>query len=378
MAVKRREEQCCCTSSLICKIGDETEDTFCMLVSKDDSLLYTGHHGKVNLWRCSHVSSQSKTTWTLQKTISTPVKGDVTSVCEVFNEEKLLAIAVDNSIVFYNQQSPDAPVQQVSFNKEEVNQLDVNFQGNSICACDDSGEIKVIDVKSFQVLKTLRCHDNICATVKYVTRKPWELISGGLDCKLIRWDFNRGRPLSVLNQVDIISNSNDKSLSNSAEGGSYSINPPMIHSIDTFPSTSTVICGLGNGMIAAYGLISGKGMDLLCVETFHSTSIACVCCVEVPRREAKFKDQFVVSGGNDGQICVVQFRKEEPSKEPTKPLLKNICQLILATQWNNGSKINWITVQRPSVMEATEHQVLRVFVADQTSSVSVYDCSILC
>ena len=348
-----------------------------MFVSRDGSLLYTGHHGKVNIWKCNRVSTHSKATWTLEKTVYTPVKGDVTSMCEVFDDNNLLAIAVDNSIVFYNQRNLNEPVQQVSFNKQEVNQLDVHFKGTSICACDDSGEIKVIDLKSFQVLKTLRGHDNICATVKFVTRKPWELISGGLDCKLIRWDFNRGRPLTVLNQVDLISNSDDKSLSMGS--GSYSINPPMIHSIDMFPSTSTVICGLGNGMIAAYGLRSGKEMDLLCMETFHSSSIACVCCIEVPKKEAKLIDQFVISGGNDGKICVVEFRKEEPSTEkfPAKPSLRSIFQLTLATHWNNSSKINWISVQSPSVIEATEHQVLRVFVADQTSSVSVYDCSML-
>lgn len=359
-----------CTSALLCKVGVEIDDTFCLSVSKNGSRLYTGHHEKVKIWKFEQERTPLKSGWEFERTIVIPVKDDVMCICEAVDKDsQLLLISVGSSIIFYNH-NLDEPIRQVSFNEQDINQLDVHSNGHLVCVCDDSGDVRVFDVKSFSLLKTLRSHDNICSTVKFVPRKPWELISGGLDCKLIRWDFNRGRPLTILNQVDLLPNSDDTDVS-----GNYSINPPMVHCIDIFPLTSTVVCGLGNGTILAYSLRSGKEVDLLSVGTFHSKSVACVCCVEITKPETKTTDQFVVSGGNDGNICVIQFKKENEFLPKLKKQTAGTGHCLeLTTQWDNQSKINWVSVLNCNV-DKTE-SVLRVFVADLTSSVSVYHCTI--
>ena len=44
--------------------------------------------------------------------------------------------------------------------------------------------------------KTLRRgHSNICAALAFRPHRPWELLSGGLDSTVVRWDFSRLRTL---------------------------------------------------------------------------------------------------------------------------------------------------------------------------------------
>jgi hypothetical protein len=48
--------------------------------------------------------------------------------------------------------------------------------------------------------KTLRRgHSNICSSVAFRPHRPWEVLSGGLDAAVVRWDFSRLRPLHTWN-----------------------------------------------------------------------------------------------------------------------------------------------------------------------------------
>lgn len=112
-------------------------------------------------------------------------------------------------------------------NAEEVNSVAVSAaNGGWLAAGDDAGEVQVISlapsggsssspadgaggVAAAAVLlrperpasyKTLRRgHSNICAAVAFRPHRPWELLSGGLDSTVVRWDFNRLRPLQSWN-----------------------------------------------------------------------------------------------------------------------------------------------------------------------------------
>jgi WD40 repeat protein len=67
----------------------------------------------------------------------------------------------------------------MDFNTDEINQIRVNEKGAFVAACDDSGEIKVMDVrKGHALFKTLRGHDNICASIVFRPRTSWDLLSG--------------------------------------------------------------------------------------------------------------------------------------------------------------------------------------------------------
>jgi WD40 repeat protein len=92
-----------------------------------------------------------------------------------------------------------SPLHTYSFNSEEINQVAVNHKGTFLAAADDSGEIKVINLQNHKLFKTLQgVHSNICSSAVFHPRRPWEVVSGGLDSKIVKWDFSRGRPLHVV------------------------------------------------------------------------------------------------------------------------------------------------------------------------------------
>lgn len=44
---------------------------------------------------------------------------------------------------------------------------------------------------SIVVLQRLLGHENICSCVKFRPKSPWSVVTGGLDCMLILWDFKK-------------------------------------------------------------------------------------------------------------------------------------------------------------------------------------------
>ncbi len=337
-------------SGVFCKFGDEsTTDTLSVYVHH--GTVFTGHYSKLNIW--TRAQNESKTKWDKSSSLITPVEGSVNSICHcnvTSKNQSLLIVSIDNSIAFYDSDNLTVPLCCVCHNRDEINQLTVNAKGSILGACDDSGEIKLIGTSSFEVTKTLAVHINICSTLQFIHRKPWELISGGLDCKVVRWDFNRGRPLCVLDQ-------NELSIS---KIGNCSINPPMVHTLDVFVSTSMVVCGLGNGTVCVYALRSGRNVDLLCASELHSASISCVCAVEVPMSSTKVIEQFVVSGGDDKKVCVSKLTVKDQSTTRSPHYLEVLSQV------NHDSKINCLTFHRTCVE-------LIIFVADLTCYITVYE-----
>ena len=339
------------STHLCCKFKDESANETLSVCVSQDGAVFTGHDSKLNVWIRTQDDSKTKSCkWSKTGTLITPTKGDVNAICEATTASRgLLIFSLDNCILFYDRQNLTEHLRQVCHSKDEINQLSVNAKGNLLCACDDSGEIKLIDTSSYQVVKTLTAHDNICSTVKFIPRKPWEILSGGLDCKLIRWDFNRGRSLCSLNQSEL-SNSNF---------GNCAINPPMVHTLDVFPSTSIVVCGLGNGTVCVYSMKGGRDMELMCTSDLHSASISCVCAMEVSKSDSKIVDQFVVSGGDDKRLCVSKLVVEDGSKAGRK------YHLELLSQVNHGSKINCLALHRNC-------KQFLIFIVDLTCFVSVY------
>jgi len=241
-------------ASLVTKLHTKANDTLCVCSIKDGTALLTAHDASlVKIWSTEDGS--------LVHNVQTPVQGCASCVCASPITEHNFMVSVDDTVLVYDHRDLLTPAHQFNFNQEEVNEIDVHPKGNFLSSCDDGGDIKVIDVGNAKLFKTLsRQHSNICSTVKFHPRKPWELISGGLDCNLVRWDFNRGRALSPISVSDEEC---------SKQFGMYTINPPMVHSIDTL--NSSVVCGLGNGSIAVYSL-QGKTLIPKCSAALHSAS----------------------------------------------------------------------------------------------------------
>lgn len=325
------------------------DEVMCLFVSREQSIL-TGHEESMLLiWS---IDVESKNT-SLRESISLPLKGSVTCVSQ-FPHTNALALSVDRSILIYDYVIVDNVIATLSlkdqfcFNQEEINQIDIHPKGSFLCSCDDSGEVKVIDLDNKKILHTLtQFHDSICSTVKFSSKKPWELVSGGLDCTIGRWDFNRGRLLANVSTKD------------SASSDIFLVNPPMVHSLDMLCAHNSIACGLGDGRLVIYSLKSPKGIDLVCQTHPHLNSIACVRCIDV-KDATNSTTTIVVSVGNDRVMCVHKLVHKEGQSKCTAPLdltlIGKICYI---------SKVNWV--------EILCIDTIFIFTADVSGSVSVYN-----
>ncbi|KAJ9565927.1 hypothetical protein OSB04_001893 [Centaurea solstitialis] len=98
------------------------------------------------------------------------------------------------------------PLESYNYNKEEINQITCNSKSSFLAAADDAGDIKPLVVNG---VCSLHIHFSlvsltyfqICSSVQFLPWRPWEVITGGLDSKLIMWDFSKGRPFKVMDLV---------------------------------------------------------------------------------------------------------------------------------------------------------------------------------
>lgn len=332
------------------KLNSEKEDTLC-LCAHPTGVLYSGHDSCYVQWKDG------------KRVETVPLTGTVNCITCSPLDDNFLSVAADNAVLLYDRRSTSKTLQKFTFNQEEINQTALNEKGNFLAACDDSGEVKIIDLESNKLYKTLtKHHTNICNTVQFRPTKPSELITGALDCTVIRWDYTRNQPL-------------DKISMQLGEYDSYSINPPMVHTISITGHGNTFVCALGNGSIAVYKILGKNLTRLACMKKLHD-----VCCSHL--QHAQFND-CVLSGGNDGKVLMFRIIEEEakdtsqrrpaagktsgkgkskrkppPDETSAKPLV----DVDVALSLPHGSKVNWITSADSG----------HVYVADQTKYISVY------
>ena len=365
------------------KIDTGEEDVFCLCPYIPQGGLASGHSSKVKVW-----SKDSS----LYHEIIPPVHGDVTCILTTPTH---LFISVDSSLILYDHHDLATPTETCRYNSEEINQLTTNTSANYLLSADDSGDVSVIDISNLAIggksklyKKCKRHHTNICSSVTFHPLKHWEMVSGGLDCQLVLWDYSRGRRLASLNMQE--------------EGsGGYMVNPPMVHSVCSLGGNRPVIAaGLGNGSICICQL-SGSDISLISTVQPHSNSIASVICIgnkepfkmdsqakgDKARGDEETCTDLVISGGNDGRIICSPVLKTTPkAATPSKlatpskstsshkskgsshktPPTYRISEEPLSIH-EHGSKVNWLT-ELPD-WSPGKHVV---GVADQTSNITLY------
>lgn len=340
------------------KLNTEREDTSCLCIHPTGAL-YSGHNSCYMQWKdCKLIESVSLSGGVVNSITCSPL------------DDNFLSVAVDNVVVLYDRRSTSKPVQEFQFNQEEINQTALNEKGNFLAACDDSGEVKIIDLENNRLYKTLtKHHTNICNSVQFRPTKSSELITGALDCTVIRWDYTKNQPL-------------DKISMQLGEHDSYSINPPMVHAISISTHGNTFVCGLGNGSVAVYKILGKNITRLACMRKLHD-----VCCSHLQHAQfSDIKGDCLLSGGNDGKVLLFKIVEEE-AKEPSQNGLrkqaagkavgkgkskrkltpdgisvKPVVDIDVTMSLSHGSKVNWITSADSGHM----------YVADQTQYISVY------
>ncbi|XP_010538578.1 PREDICTED: WD repeat-containing protein 53 isoform X2 [Tarenaya hassleriana] len=312
----------------------------------------------------------------------------VSSLCFKTGNENVLYVSSGNEIKCFDVQAMDAaswkPLECYSYNKDEINQVVCNGKSSFVASADDAGDVKIIDVGQKCLYKTLRAgHTSICSTVQFIPWRPWEVITGGLDSKLVMWDFSKGRPQKI---VDFGSDTHSGQCLNPAFVHSVAI--PEVDMLDKLDKICVV--ARGDGVVDLINIESelndikskassstrprkgaastskrnsessnqnGKRRVHLDYSVGgHSAAVSCVAFSLF--RE---KGRFVISGGNDKTVKVWDCFKCLDSDRAGKN------SELLHLNINLRKKVNWLCTT-PSDSE-------NLVVCDTTRVVKVYSVS---
>ncbi|PIA33939.1 hypothetical protein AQUCO_03900061v1 [Aquilegia coerulea] len=267
-------------------------------------------------------------------------------------------------------------------------EISCSSKSTFLAAADDSGDIKIIDIRQHCLYKTLRSeHTSICSSVQFLPWRPWEAITGGLDAKLVMWDFSKGRPCKIM----------DFGLPEmeSRSSGGQCFNPAFIHAI-AIPEVDMLdrsgkVCAVarGDGVVDVIDIeaelaslksksstksgkvpLSRSGNINASASTTpldqkkgrrihfdsslggHTSAVSCVSFSSFGER-----GRYIISGGNDASVKVWDWSKSMDAGENNRSDL--LCQDIKLSK-----KVNWLCTT-PSDSE-------NLVVCDTSKVVKVY------
>ncbi|CAD5334060.1 unnamed protein product [Arabidopsis thaliana] len=293
----------------------------------------------------------------------------VSSLCN----ENILYASCGNEIKSFDVHMLSAtswkPLESYNYNKDEVNQVVCNGRSSFLASADDSGDVKIIDIGQKCLYKTLRAgHTSICSSVQFIPWRPWEVITGGLDSKLVLWDFSKGRSQKI---IDFGSDTNNNS--------GQCLNPAFVHSI-AIPEMDMVdkldkICAVarGDGIVnlinieselsrkgtSSKGSSSNNVIKRVCLDYSVGGHNAAVSCVAFSQFQEK--GRFLISGGNDKTVKIWDcFKCLDPNNN-------NNNRDLLHLNINLSKKVNWLCTNQSD----SENLV----VCDTTRVIKVYSIS---
>ncbi|XP_042501628.1 WD repeat-containing protein 53 isoform X1 [Macadamia integrifolia] len=281
------------------------------------------------------------------------------------------------------------PLNSYSYNKDEINQVACSSKSSFLAAADDSGEIKIIDIRQQCLYKTLRAgHSSICSSVQFVPWRPWEVITGGLDAKLVMWDFSKGRPCKikdfgmdcngnegqcfnpafvhalVIPDMDMLEKTNKICVVARGDGGvdvidieSELANVKLKGSLQHRKgSQSRSIASTSNSNTASLDQNRGSSFHLDYGLGGHTAAVSCVAFSLFGER-----GKFIVSGGNDALVKVWDWSKHLDAGQNSSSTN------LLTLNINLKKKVNWLCT--------TPNDSENLVVCDTSKVVKVYSIS---
>jgi len=290
---------------------------------------------------------------------------EVVSLCSHPEDTNLFFVATDKYVHFYDERvSLTAHQHKFVENADEVNRIQTNKQGH-LAACDDAGEIKIYDLKTNSVFRSLRRkHTNICSCLTFLPEsRSDELITGGLDSQLFVWDYKRVKVLQSINSQELLSELGDDSV--------YMFNPPLVYGVDIAADGKTFAAGLGNGTLQLFKVLKGKRI-LAPYAVLNRHSSVGVSEVSFVKPQATDSSSYLVTGGNDGIVNLWCVPVDAPSKKAKKlpPISNKVYEEeemdgMLVASMDTHSKVNFIANAHISDQRFA-------FVCDQTSSLKYF------
>ncbi|TXG47650.1 hypothetical protein EZV62_026944 [Acer yangbiense] len=318
----------------------------------------------------------------------------ITSLCFKSGNEDVVYVSSGKEVKSFDLHMATSwkPLESYNYNKEEINQIACNSKSSFLACADDSADVKIIDIRQHCLYKTLRAgHSNICSSVQFIPWRPWEVITGGLDSKLVMWDFSKGRSNKIVDFGLPDMNNNN---------GGQCYNPAFVHAIavpdvDMLDRTDEIcVVARGDGAIDVINIESelntvrsknstkgrkgsksiskentqaaemenldqngGKRLHLDYSLGGHTAAASCVAFSLFGER-----GKYVISGGNDKSVKVWDC-----SKFPYAGQTTGINNDLVHMNINLGRKVNWLCTS-PNDSE-------NLVVCDTSRVVKVYSVS---
>lgn len=261
------------------------------------------------------------------------------------------------------------PVESFSISKEEINCISVNELDSLLAAADDSGTVKVLDLQTKNVCRTLQRHTNICSAVTFRPSRPQSLVSCGLDMQVMLWNMQKTRPLWITNLQHLAQDEED--MENHQSAGQL-FNPPLVHSLSVSSCGNVFCCGAEDGKIRLFQISGTRFEEELCFKA-HTQGVSQVSFFEQDPGKT-----ILLSGGNDGRVCLWDISKDTTQPQKQKRNSRRSSSNVKIRQmaevaprvssklcYEHGEKVNWILGA-----ELQGNKV--VLVADPSSSISMY------
>uniref|UniRef100_H3A806 WD repeat domain 53 n=1 Tax=Latimeria chalumnae TaxID=7897 RepID=H3A806_LATCH len=349
----------------------------CLGASSEGLVVSGAEEGELTLWNCD---GRSVNRVRLDG-------GDV--ACVTFSPQcpYRLYASHGETVTILDTRSLKAPVEQFCVNEEEVNSLSVNETEGFLAAGDDSGAIRIIDLSSKKLSRSLRRHTNICSSVAFRPQRPQSLISCGLDMQVMLWNLQKARPVCVINLQEL---SQDEVKQQTV--GDQLFNPPLVHSVAVAPCGNVFACGAEDGKVRVFHVTMGTQFEHQLQFKAHRQGVGHVQFWPAPSHP-----YWLLSGGNDGKVAVWDVseggskrhkatgrsgyrrkgRKGHCAKEQAISVedhhqgVTECCENTIGQDFlpkfsiDHDNKVNWLCAVE---IRGTQS----ILVADQSSSISVY------
>lgn len=164
--------------------GGHSASVLCLAAGSEGPAASGGERGELALWGRDGVPAG--------RLRLAPAEDDVAALAFSPRRPHHLYAAHGAAVALLDVRALREPVERLRFNEDEINCLALADGGDLLAAADDSGAVKVVDLESEKVVRSLR-HANICSSVAFRPRRPQSLVSCGLDMQVTLY---RGRVMA--------------------------------------------------------------------------------------------------------------------------------------------------------------------------------------
>lgn len=328
-------------------------------------------------------------------------KEEEISYLRCLNDAQLLA-AVSQSICVVDMTSAKLIYECKQF-RDCVNTFDTNKVGNCLASGDDSGEIKLFDLRAsansseqLSLTKTLHGHDNICYAIKFNPANDKELFSGSFDCSALKWDLRfvkkstKSKQPAYAKQVNmsevmlnVAKHSQlkaNKSLGEENDCLISTMTPCFVHSLHFTQRDNRLLCGLENGVCVA---LDPNTCDYVGHEQLQKLNCALNQFGSFNDGDNGDGNELTMASGNGASIDFVRIVDNVTStsndetvneeKRPAKTMSKQNEALLKAfTPKISIQKVNDMSIEHKYKVNSFKYSNGRIFVADTSNNLTIY------